>query len=73
MRTLYLRNVPDEVVERLERLAAREAMSVGALAVRELAAASRRVDNPALLAELPDLDVSADDVVAGLDAERAGR
>lgn len=73
MRTLYLRNVPDEVVERLERLAAREATSVGALAVRELAAASRRADNPALLGELPDLDVSADDVVAGLDADRAGR
>lgn len=73
MRTLYLRNVPEEVVERLERLAAREATSLGALAVRELAAASRRADNPVLLGELPDLDVSMDDVVAGLDAERAGR
>ena len=30
MKTLYLRNVPDEVVERLERLAARDATSVGA-------------------------------------------
>ena len=37
MRTLYLRNVPDVVVERLERLAARDATSVGAVAVRELA------------------------------------
>jgi hypothetical protein len=73
MRTLYLRNVPDDVVARLERLAAQEAMSVGALAVRELAEASRRADNPALLGELPDLGVSTDEVVAGLDAERAGR
>ncbi|SFP89910.1 hypothetical protein SAMN05660464_0054 [Geodermatophilus dictyosporus] len=73
MRTLYLRNVPDEVVERLERLAAREATSVGALAVRELADASRRADNAALLGDLPDLGVSRDEVVADLDAERAGR
>ncbi len=73
MRTLYLRNVPDEVVERLERLAAREATSVGAFAVRELAEASRRADNAALLGDLPDLDVSPDEVVEGLDAERAGR
>ncbi len=73
MRTLHLRNVPDDVVERLERLAAREAMSVGAWAVRELAEASRRADDPALLGELPDLGVSTDEVVAGLDAERAGR
>ena len=73
MRTLYLRNVPEEVVERLERLAAREATSVGALAVRELAAASRRADNQALLGELPDLDVPVDDVVADVEAERAGR
>ncbi|MGY1780287.1 hypothetical protein [Geodermatophilus sp. SYSU D01036] len=73
MRTLYLRNVPDEVVERLERLAAREATSVGALAVRELAEASRRADNPALLGALPDLGIPAEDVVADLDAERARR
>ena len=57
MKTLYLRNVPDEVVERLERLAARDATSVGAVAVRELAEASRRADNPALLGSLPDLGV----------------
>jgi plasmid stability protein len=49
MRTLYLRNVPDEVGERLERMAAREGLSVSALAVRELSVASRRADNPALL------------------------
>ena len=69
MRTLYLRNVPDEVVERLEILAARDGTSVGAVAVRVLADVSRRADNPALLGALPDLGVEAstiiDDVIAG--------
>lgn len=73
MRTLYLRNVPDEVVERLERLAARDRMSVAALAVRELAEVSRRADNPVLLGDLPDLDIDALSVVADLDAGRAER
>ncbi len=73
VRTLYLRNVPDDVVERLERLAARDATSVGAVAVRELAEVSRRADNPALLGTLPDLGVAPEEVVAGLDVERAGR
>ena len=36
MRTLYLRNVPDEVVARLERLALLAGTSVNVLAVREL-------------------------------------
>ena len=73
MRTLYLRNVPNEIVERLERLAAREGMSVNAVAVRELAEVSRRADNPALLGALPDLGVDAAGIVADLEAERAGR
>lgn len=73
MRTLYLRNVPDEVVERLERLAARDATSVGAVAVRELAEVSRRADNPALLGLLPDLGVDPATIVEDLSGERAGR
>jgi plasmid stability protein len=73
MRTLYLRNVPDEVVERLERLAARDGMSVGALAVRELAEVSRRADNAALLGDLPDLDISTEEVLAELDRVRSER
>jgi hypothetical protein len=73
MRTLYLRNVPDEVVERLERLAAREATSVSALAVRELSEVSRRADNPTLLEALPDLAVDPSWIVRELDAERASR
>ena len=73
MRTLYLRNVPDDVVERLERLAAREATSVGALAVRELAEVSRRADNPALLGNLPDLGVNAATIVREVHAGRSER
>ncbi len=73
MRTLYLRNVPDEVVERLERLAARDATSVGAVAVRELAEASRRADNPALLGALPNHDVDTATLLDDLGAERAHR
>ena len=73
MRTLYLRNVPEDVVERLERLAARDATSVAAVAVRELAAASRRADNPALLGALPDLDVDTATIVADVHRGRAER
>jgi hypothetical protein len=73
MRTLYLRNVPEEVVERLERLAARDATSVGAVAVRELSEVSRRADNPALLGTLPDLDVETATILADVDTERADR
>lgn len=63
MRTLYLRNVPDDVVARLEILAARDATSVAAVAVRELAEVSRRADNPALLGSLAHLGISAEDLV----------
>ncbi|MBA3619290.1 MAG: antitoxin [Acidothermales bacterium] len=73
MRTLYLRNVPDDVVERLERLAELSATSVSAVAVRELADVSRRADNPALLGRLPDFQVETADIVADLAAERADR
>ena len=73
MRILYLRNVPDEVLERLERMAARDAMSVSALALRELTEASRRADNPRLLGSLPDHGLAAESIVDGVDAERAQR
>ena len=73
MRTLYLRNVPDDVVRRLEQLAARDGSSVGAVAVRELTDVSRRADNPSLLGALPDVRVDVRDTVNDLDAERARR
>jgi hypothetical protein len=73
MKTLYLRNVPDDVVERLDRLARRESTSVSAIAVRELTESSLRVDNPALLGALPDLHVEPAILVDDIDVERAGR
>ncbi|MEJ5255665.1 MAG: hypothetical protein WHS89_09980 [Acidimicrobiales bacterium] len=73
MKTLYLRNVPDEVGAKLERLAAREGMSVSAFATRELAIIARRDDNPALLADLPDLGVEAAAIVGDIEAGRAER
>lgn len=73
MKTLYLRNVPDDVSERLASLAAREGLSLSSFAVRELTEASRRANNAALLGELADLDVSAQDVVADLQATRSAR
>jgi len=73
MKTLYLRNVPDDVSARLEALAAREGLSVSVFAVRELTESARRADNRALLGDLPDLDVSPDVVVADLESGRAVR
>ena len=73
MRTLYLRNVPDDVVERLEQLAAQAGMSVSVFAVRELAERSRRADNARLLGDLPDRAIAAEAIVADLDASRAER
>lgn len=73
MRTLYLRNVPDEVVVRLERLAANAHTSVNAVAVRELAEVTRRADNSALLEALPDLGVDVQTIVDGVEADRAAR
>ncbi|CAJ1507316.1 antitoxin [[Mycobacterium] burgundiense] len=70
MRTLHLRNVPEEVMDRLERLARSAKTSVTAVAIRELDAATRRVDNAALVATLPDLGISADSIVESVRAER---
>lgn len=73
MATLYLRNVPPEVGERLAMLAAREGLSVSAFAVRELTESARRADNAALLADLPDFEVDAASLVADLEASRDQR
>lgn len=70
MRTLYLRNVPDDVMDRLERLAGTSKMSVTAVAIRELDAATRRIDNAELVAALPDLNVPSASVVQSVNADR---
>jgi plasmid stability protein len=71
MKTLYLRNVPDDVAEALKKLADGEGVSMNAFAVRELSRVARRVRNAALLADLPDLDISTEQILAALDADRA--
>ena len=73
MKTLYLRSVPDEVAERIKALADREGMSVSAFALRELALISRRADNAAILADLPDSGVSRAAVLSALKEGRARR
>ena len=73
MRTLYLRNVPDEVVNRLERMAKREGISVNAVAIRELAEASRAIDNAALLESLPHFDMTMAQILKNLDQSRSER
>lgn len=70
MRILHLRNVPDAVMDRLERLARASNTSVNSVAIRELDASTRRVDNAALLATLPDLDVSMSEIVEHVHADR---
>jgi hypothetical protein len=73
VRTLYLRNVPDDVVERLERMAKQAGTSVNSVAIRELAEASRRIDNAALLESLPDYNVPMSEILEDLDRARAER
>lgn len=70
VRTLYLRNVPDAVIDRLERMARASNTSVTAVAIRELDVATRRIDNAALLAALPDLDIAADSILENLEPDR---
>jgi hypothetical protein len=73
MPTLYLHNVPDEVAERLERLATQAGLPLSVFAVRELTEASRRANAASQLAALPDLAVPADAIVAALGSERDER
>jgi hypothetical protein len=73
MRTLYLRNVPDEVVARLEALARRERMSLNAFAVRQLSDTAARADNARLLAELPVVEVDRSETLSVLDELRTDR
>jgi hypothetical protein len=70
---LYLRNVPDEVVQRLERMAKYEGTSVNVVAIRELAEASRRIDNAALLESLPHRDITMAQILENLDQSRSER
>lgn len=57
MKTLYLRDVPDEVVHRLQKLADRDGTSVGSVAVRSC---------PRFLAGLTILTCSASSLTSEL-------
>lgn len=71
VRTLYLRNVPDDVATRLEELAGREGLSLTAFAVRELSVTARRADNAELLADLPNTGLGVAEIVGALDDVRS--
>lgn len=70
MRTLYLRNVPDDVSAALEALASEQSMSVSALAVRELTAAVAFRRNTDIVWSSPDLGLEMGDIV---EVVRSGR
>lgn len=71
MATLHLRDVPDQTMDQLRRLAHNYRTSMNAVAVQELVEAARRVDNPALLASLPDLKIDQTEIIGAIEADRA--
>ena len=73
MRTLHVRNVPDDVVERLEQLAARDGLSVNAVVVKELEGVARRMTNAEIFDSMPSVDISTEAILKALDEGRAGR
>lgn len=73
MRTLYIRNVPDDVAKDLEALAAAEGLSMNAFVVRELTWAARRAGNAKLLADLPEITIDIDEVIDDIHAGRPER
>jgi hypothetical protein len=50
-------------MDRLERMARASSTSVAAVAIRELDAATRRVDNASLVATLPDLGIPVEAII----------
>ncbi len=73
MRTLYLRNVPDDVAAGLEEQAAARGMSLNAYVVARLSAISGQRRNAELLDALPDLGIPAQVIVDDIRALREGR
>lgn len=73
MRTLYVRNVPDDVAERLEQVAQREGLSVNAVVVRQLESLARTSRNAELFDAMPDSGVTVEETLRALDEGRAGR
>ena len=75
VRTLYLRNVPDDVAATLERLAAEEGMSLNAYAVSRLTAVAMQRRNAEVLKNMPNLKLTPEDreeIVRSIRAFRDG-
>ena len=70
-RTLYIRHVPDDVAERLERLAHRAGLPLSTFALQELSEAARRADNADLLQALPSADLEPGEILEALRQSRA--
>jgi hypothetical protein len=73
VKTIYLRNVPDDVADKLERMATRAGMSLSAFTVRELGEVARRADNETLMQALPSMDVDVPTIIEALDNSRSTR
>ena len=72
-RTLYIRHVPDEVAERLEKLASRAGVPLSTFALQELSETARRADNAELLAALPSAAIEPATILEALRQSRAER
>ena len=72
-RTLYIRHVPDEVAERLEKLASRAGVPLSTFALQELSEAARRADNAVLLGALPSAEIDPAAILEALRQSRADR
>ncbi len=73
MRTLYIRNVPDVVATRLEKLAAEAGLPLSTFALKELTESARRADNAELLGSLPSLPIDRHSILETLSETRAER
>ncbi len=73
MRTLYIRNVPDVVATRLEKLAAEAGLPLSTFALKELTESARRADNAELLGSLPSLPIDRHSILEALSETRAER
>lgn len=70
-RTLYIPHVPDDVAERLERLASRAGLPLSIFALQELSEIARRADNAELLQALPSANIDASEILEALRQSRA--
>lgn len=71
MKTLYVRNLSEEVSSQLEILADREGISLSELASRELTSYVERVQNATLLSDMPDHGLDVAVLLEDIDAGRA--